>query len=126
MNPTGNRLRNHRVTFALAVCAALVLASALPLTVASCRSQTAPADDTAAYERLRLLTRGGVLPAEPQLAQLADAHKGTRTGSLAQLATVSGSAEASSTEVQSARAKVVEVFRSLVVVGVMVPRLMTR
>ncbi|HWS85647.1 MAG TPA: transglycosylase SLT domain-containing protein [Pyrinomonadaceae bacterium] len=87
MTPTGNRLRNHRATFALAVCAALALASALPLTVASCRTQTAPAaDDTAAYERLRLLTRGGVLPAEPQLAQLAGAHKGTRTGSLAQLA----------------------------------------
>jgi hypothetical protein len=86
MTPTGNRLRNHRATFALAVCAALTLASALPLTVASCRTQTAPADDTAAYERLRLLTRGGVLPAEQQLAQLAGAHKGTRTGSLAQLA----------------------------------------
>jgi soluble lytic murein transglycosylase len=84
MTPTGNRLRNHRATFALAVCAALALASALPLTVASCRTQ-APADDTAAYERLRLLTRGGVLPAEPQLVQLANTYKGTRTGSLAQL-----------------------------------------
>lgn len=85
MTPTGNRLRNHRATFALAVCAALVLASALPLTVASCRTQTAPTDDTAAYERLRLLTRGGVLPAESQLLQLANTYKGTRTGSLAQL-----------------------------------------
>jgi soluble lytic murein transglycosylase len=85
MNPTGNRLRNHRATFALAVCAALLLASALPLTVASCRTQTAPTDDTAAYERLRALTRGGVLPAEPQLVQLADTYKGTRAGSLAQL-----------------------------------------
>src|SRR5919206_261302 len=86
MTPTGNRLRQHRATFALAVCAALLLASALPLTVASCRTQTAPADEPAAYERLRLLTRGGVLPAEPQLAQLADRYKGTRAGSLAQLA----------------------------------------
>src|SRR5919206_41605 len=86
MTPTGNRLRQHRATFALAVCAALLLASALPLTVASCRTQTAPADEPAAYERLRMLTRGGVLPAEPQLAQLADRYKGTRTGSLAQLA----------------------------------------
>ncbi|HEX7315129.1 MAG TPA: transglycosylase SLT domain-containing protein [Pyrinomonadaceae bacterium] len=85
MNPTGNRLRNHRVTFALAVCAALVLASALPLTVASCRTQTAPPDEPAAYERLRLLTRGGTLPAEPPLAQMASAYKGTRAGSLAQL-----------------------------------------
>jgi soluble lytic murein transglycosylase len=86
MNPTGNRLRHHRATYALAVCAALVLASALPLTVASCRTQTAPADEPAAYERLRLLTRGGAPPAEPQLVQLADRYKGTRAGSLAQLA----------------------------------------
>ena len=87
MNPTGNRLRHHRVTFALAVCAALVLASALPLTVASCRTQTAaPPDEPAAYERLRQLTRGGTLPAEPPLAQMAAAYKGTRAGSLAQLA----------------------------------------
>jgi len=86
MTPTGNRLRSHRATFALAVCAAVVLASALPLTVASCRSQTSPPDEPAAFERLRLLTRGGALPAEPQLVQLATAYKGTRTGSLAQLA----------------------------------------
>src|SRR3954471_10609894 len=86
MNPTANRLRNHRAPFALAVCAALVLASVLPLTVASCRTQTAPPDEPAAYTRLRMLTRGGVLPAEPQLVQLANAYKGTRTGSLAQLA----------------------------------------
>ena len=85
MTPTGNRLRSRRATFALAACAALVLASALPLTVASCRTQKAPPDEPAAFERLRLLTRGGVLPAEPQLAQLANAYKGTRTGSLAQL-----------------------------------------
>src|SRR5215218_7748706 len=85
MTPTGNRLRNHRATFALAVCAALLLASALPLTVASCRTQNAPPDEPAAYERLRLLTRGGTPPAEPQLAQLAERYKGTRTGSLAQL-----------------------------------------
>jgi peptidoglycan lytic transglycosylase len=85
MTPTGNRLRNHRATFALAVCAALLLASALPLTVASCRTQTAPPDEPAAFERLRLLTRGGTLPAEPQLVQLANTYKGTRTGSLAQL-----------------------------------------
>ncbi len=94
MTPTGNRLRNHRATFALAVCAALLLASALPLTVASCRTQTAPPDEPAAYERLRLLTRGGVLPAEPQLVQLANAYKGTRTGSLAQLVRARRAAEA--------------------------------
>src|SRR5215216_6415954 len=85
MTPTANRLRNHRATFTLAVCTALVLASALPLTVASCRTQTAPPDEPAAYERLRLLTRGGVLPVDPQLVRLATMYKGTRTGSLAQL-----------------------------------------
>jgi soluble lytic murein transglycosylase len=85
MTPTTHRLRSHSATFALAVCAALVLASALPLTVASCRAKSTPADEPAGYERLRSLTRGGVLPAEPQLVQLANAYKGTRTGSLAQL-----------------------------------------
>ena len=87
MTPTRDRLRNHRATFALAVCASLLLASALPLTVASCRSSqsSAPADDPAAYERLRRLTRGGALPPDAQAAQLASAHRGTRTGALAQL-----------------------------------------
>ncbi|HEX8336507.1 MAG TPA: lytic transglycosylase domain-containing protein [Pyrinomonadaceae bacterium] len=85
MTPTTHRLRSRRATYALAVCAALVLASALPLTVASCRTQTAPPDEPAAYERLRQLTRGGVLPVDPQLARLATLYRGTRTGSLAQL-----------------------------------------
>ncbi|HEX8502278.1 MAG TPA: transglycosylase SLT domain-containing protein [Pyrinomonadaceae bacterium] len=85
MTPTTNKLRNRRATCTLALCASLLLASALPLTVASCRTQTARADDTAAYERLRLLTRGGALPAEQAVAQLASAHAGTRTGALAQL-----------------------------------------
>ena len=85
MTPTTNKLTSHRATFALAACAALLLASALPLTVASCRTQTARADEPAAYERLRLLTRGGVLPAEQAVAQLASAYAGTRAGSLAQL-----------------------------------------
>src|SRR4030095_12438289 len=82
MTPTGNRLRNHRATFALAVCAALVLASALPLTVASCRTQTVPPDEPAAYERLRLLTRGGAAPAGPPLLDVAPgaaAHAARRT-----------------------------------------------
>ncbi|HEX8721104.1 MAG TPA: lytic transglycosylase domain-containing protein [Pyrinomonadaceae bacterium] len=85
MTPTTNRLRNTSATFALALCAAALLASALPLTVASCRTQTAPPDEPAAYERLRLLTRGGALPAEQQATQLASAYRGTRTGALAQL-----------------------------------------
>ena len=86
MTPTNtNKLTSHRTTFALALCAALLLASALPLTVASCRTQTARADEPAAYERLRLLTRGGTLPAEQAVARLASEFKGTRTGALAQL-----------------------------------------
>jgi soluble lytic murein transglycosylase len=75
---------SHRVTFAVALCAAL-LASALPLTVASCRTQQPRADEPAAYERLRLLTRGGTLPAEQSVAQLATEFAGSRTGALALL-----------------------------------------
>jgi soluble lytic murein transglycosylase len=87
MSPTTDKLKSHRTTFALALCASLTLASLLPLTVASCRTQTAArADEPAAYERLRLLTRGATPPAEQAVAQLADAYAGTRTGALAQLA----------------------------------------
>lgn len=86
MSPTNDKLNSHRTTFALALCASLLLASLLPLTVASCRTQTAArADEAAAYERLRLLTRGAALPAEQAAAQLADGYAGTRTGALAQL-----------------------------------------
>ncbi|HEX8355753.1 MAG TPA: tetratricopeptide repeat protein, partial [Pyrinomonadaceae bacterium] len=86
MSPTNDKSKDHRATFALALCASLLLASALPLTVASCRTQTAArSDETAAYQRLRLLTRGGALPGEQAAAQLAAEFKGTRTGSLAQL-----------------------------------------
>jgi soluble lytic murein transglycosylase len=85
MTPTNDKLKGHRATFAFALCTSLLLASALPLTVASCRTQTTRADEPAAYERLRLLTRGGALPAEQAAAQLAADFKGTRTGALAQL-----------------------------------------
>jgi len=72
------------VTFAAAVCAGLVAASVLPLTVASCRAQR-PVDDAAGYERLRALTSGGALPPEQAAAQLAAQYEGTRTGALARL-----------------------------------------
>jgi len=78
------RLRKHRTAFAAAVCAGVVAASVLPLTVASCRTQR-PTDDAAGYERLRALTRGGALPAEQAVAQLATEFEGTRTGALARL-----------------------------------------
>src|ERR1043165_1962752 len=74
------RPRNRQATFALALCAALALASALPLTTASCRTQAPRADEPAAFERLRTLTRGGTLPAEAVVAQLATDFAGTRTG----------------------------------------------
>ena len=85
MTPLTAGIENHRATFVLALSAALLLASALPLTVASCRTQTARADEPAAYERLRTLTRGATLPAEAAVAQLAAAYAGTRTGALAAL-----------------------------------------
>jgi soluble lytic murein transglycosylase len=75
----------RRKTFALALCAALALASALPLTVASCRTQKSPADEAAGFERLRALTRGGVLPPESAVEPLVGAYSGTRTGALAEL-----------------------------------------
>src|SRR5215207_7854174 len=71
------------LAFAVALCSSLIVASALPLTLASCRARQARADEPAAY--LRLLTRGGALPPEQQVAQLAAEFSGTRTGALAQL-----------------------------------------
>jgi soluble lytic murein transglycosylase len=83
LSPTG--LKRHRATFVVALCAALLLTSALPLTTASCRTQTPRADEPAAYERLRLLTRGGALPSEGLAAGLASDYAGTRTGALARI-----------------------------------------
>jgi soluble lytic murein transglycosylase len=86
MRASKNRPRNARgFAFAVALCSSLVVASALPLTLASCRSRQVRADEPAAYERLRMLTRGGAMPAEPQAAQLAAEFAGTRTGALAQM-----------------------------------------
>jgi soluble lytic murein transglycosylase len=85
MTPSTNRLPRNRFGLVVALCAALLTASALPFTVASCRTQTPRADEPAAYERLRLLTRGATLPAEAAVAHLASTYAGTRTGALAQL-----------------------------------------
>jgi soluble lytic murein transglycosylase len=86
MNSSTPGLRNQRAGFVLALCASVLFASALPLTVASCRTrQAGRSDEPAAYERLRALTRGGKLPADTAAAQLATAYAGTRTGALAQL-----------------------------------------
>jgi soluble lytic murein transglycosylase len=85
MSSSNIRLPRQRAGLVIALCASLLAASALPLTVASCRTQTTRADEPAAYERLRLLTRGGTLPAESSVAQLATAYAGTRTGALAGL-----------------------------------------
>ena len=137
------RLRNRRAGLVVALSAALLAASALPLTVASCRTQQPRADEPAAYERLRMLTHGGTLPAESVVAQLAADFAGTRTGALAQLvrararyeardcrvrqlATVSGSAEAASSAAESATTRPARRFRSRVTWSLIVPRLMTR
>lgn len=86
MSPYKTRPRKPRgLAFAVALCSSLIVASALPLTLASCRSRQARAGEPAAYERLRTLTRGGALPPEQQAAQLATEFSGTRTGALAQL-----------------------------------------
>ena len=79
------RFSRPRLTFAAALCAALLAASALPLVTASCRQQTAPADEQRAFERLRMLTRGGALPPETAAAALAEEFKGTRAGALSTL-----------------------------------------
>ncbi|MCA1632761.1 MAG: lytic transglycosylase domain-containing protein [Acidobacteria bacterium] len=76
-----NHFNSHRFTFVVTLCAALLGAATLPFAVASCRTQTR--DEPAAFERLRLLTRGGTLPAEAAVAQLASDYAGTRTGALA-------------------------------------------
>jgi soluble lytic murein transglycosylase len=87
MSPYKTRPRKARgLAFAVALCSSLLVASALPLTLASCRTRQARAGEPAAYERLRLLTRGGMLPPEQQVAQLSTDFAGTRTGALAQLA----------------------------------------
>jgi soluble lytic murein transglycosylase len=80
------RLRTRRTTFAAALGASLLLASVLPFVTASCRSWQTRADEPAGYERLRMLTRGGALPVETSVTQLASDYAGTRTGALARLA----------------------------------------
>src|ERR1043166_628748 len=89
MNDLRVRPASRPVTFALALCGALALAPALPSALppppASCRTQQPRADEPAAFERLRMLTRGGALPAEPVVAQLASDCSGSRTGALATL-----------------------------------------
>ncbi|HWW76491.1 MAG TPA: tetratricopeptide repeat protein, partial [Pyrinomonadaceae bacterium] len=85
MTPSNVGLRKHRAGFVLALCASVLFASALPLTVASCRARQNRPDEPAAYGRLRTLTRGGTLPAEATAAQLATQFAGTRTGALANL-----------------------------------------
>ncbi len=74
-------LNKHRFTFVVALCSALACAATLPFVIASCRTQTR--DEPAAFARLRVLTRGGAMPTEAAVAQLASEHSGTRVGALA-------------------------------------------
>ncbi|HEV3471039.1 MAG TPA: transglycosylase SLT domain-containing protein [Pyrinomonadaceae bacterium] len=76
------RLSRTRLTFAAALAAALLGASALPLVTASCGGQR-PADEPRGFERLRTLTRGGATPPEPAVAAVASEYAGTRAGALA-------------------------------------------
>jgi soluble lytic murein transglycosylase len=86
MSPYKTRPRKARgFAFVVVLCSSLVVVSALPLTLASCRTRQARAGEPAAYERLRMLTRGGMLPPEQQVAQIATEFAGTRAGALAQL-----------------------------------------
>ncbi len=68
-----------------AICATLCALAALPLISASCSSQRAKADEPAAYERLRVLTRGSVVPAESVITNFVNDYAGTRTGALARI-----------------------------------------
>src|SRR5687768_11498790 len=77
---------SRRTTFAVFACAALLAATLLPLTSASCsRTQQPRPDEPQAFERLRALTRGGQLPAESIVAEIAAQHAGSRAGALARL-----------------------------------------
>ena len=77
---------SRRTTFAVFACAALLAATLLPLTNASCsRTQQPRPDEPQAFERLRALTRGGQLPAESIVAEIAAQHAGSRAGALARL-----------------------------------------
>lgn len=64
---------------------ALVCAAAPALFNASCATEQARADDPAAAERLRALTRTDRLPSEQDVAAIERQYAGTRTGALARL-----------------------------------------
>ncbi|HEV2704802.1 MAG TPA: transglycosylase SLT domain-containing protein [Pyrinomonadaceae bacterium] len=80
-----NFQRHYRATFMLVGFAALVAAVALPFASASCATQMPRADEPAAFERLRVMTRGGVIPADSVLASLEADYAGSRAGALARL-----------------------------------------
>jgi soluble lytic murein transglycosylase len=77
------RFINRRATFVVFISAVLLAAALLPLMSASCSTQQPRPDEPQAFERLRALTRGGALPAEPIVAQIAAEHAGARAGALA-------------------------------------------
>jgi soluble lytic murein transglycosylase len=58
----------------------------LPFVLVSCSAQRAtPQDESAGVERLRSMSRGGVLPAESVVASLETEYAGTKAGALARL-----------------------------------------
>jgi soluble lytic murein transglycosylase len=83
----GKRPTLKRASIVAALCAFFASAVVAPFASVSCASrQGAKADDPAAAERLRAMTRGGALPAESVVAALAKEYGGTRTGALARIA----------------------------------------
>ncbi|HEX5708362.1 MAG TPA: transglycosylase SLT domain-containing protein [Pyrinomonadaceae bacterium] len=74
-----------RVAFLAAGFVALVSAATLPFLSTSCSAQRAPADEAAAVERLRAMSRGGVMPAESVVAEIERDYAGTRAGALARV-----------------------------------------
>ena len=78
--------KRQLILFAL-TAASLACAVASPFVVASCGgfAQRSPQDVAAAVERLRAMSRGGVLPADTVLAEIDKDYAGTKAGALARL-----------------------------------------
>ena len=78
-------LFQRRVTLVALTITAVVAAALLPFITASCRSQRSAADEAVALDRLRAMTRRGVLPAESVIAGIESEYTGTKAGALARV-----------------------------------------
>lgn len=77
--------QRHRTPLLLIGFVILAAAVIFPLASASCSTQRPKADEFVAFERLRTITRGGVLPAESVIATYETDYAGSRTGALARI-----------------------------------------